>query len=100
MKARIHNVVQTIMGGNDVIKNKIVSYSFIVFLICMLTDCFKCEQSLDEIDVQQGAETVEQKDQDTLDNIEQVANGIEESDNDENSKTNQENEKEIVETIA
>jgi len=100
MKARIHNVVQTIMGGNDVSQNKIVRYSFIMFLIFMLSGCFKGEQSLDEIDVPQGAETVDQKDQDTLDNMEQVANDIEESDSDENSETNQENEEEIVETIA
>jgi len=96
MKARIHNVVQTIMGGNDVIKNNIVRYSFIVILIFMLTGCFKGEQSLEEIDVPQDAEAVDQTDQNSLeDDMVQAGNENEESEG------NAENEEEeIVETIA
>jgi len=96
MKARIHNVVQTIMGGNDVIRNNIVRYSFIVILIFMLTGCFKGEQSLEEIDVPQDAEAVDQTDQNSLeDDMVQAGNENEESEG------NAENEEEeIVETIA
>lgn len=96
MKARIHNVVQTIMGGNDVIRNNIVRYSFIVILIFMLTGCFKGEQSLEEIDVPQDAKAVDQTDQNSLeDDMVQAGNENEESEG------NAENEEEeIVETIA
>ncbi len=95
MKARIHNVVQTIMGGNNMFKNDIVRYSLILIFIFMLTGCFKGEQSLEEIDVPQDAEAVDGAEDESTEENEQV---IEEA---EESEESQENDaEEIIETIA
>lgn len=98
MMARIHNVVQTIMGGNDMFKSDIVRYSFIVIFIFMLTGCFKGEQSLEEIDIPQDAEAVDLAEDNSSEENEDATEENEDEAKDEESTENEE--EEIVETIA
>lgn len=87
--ARIHNVVQTIMGGNNMLKNNLVRCSLIVMFIFMLTGCFKGEQSLEEIDIPQGAEAVDQINSDSSEALDETAEENKESED-----------QEVIETIA
>lgn len=59
MMARIHRVVQTIMGGNNMHKNSMMLVSLMVILLITLTGCFKGEQSLEKIDAPKDAEAVD-----------------------------------------
>src|SRR5690625_3948993 len=92
MMARIHSVVQTIMGGNNMHISGIARWGLVVIFICILTGCVKGEQSLEEIDVPQDAEAVD------LDLTED--DSPEEDGKVEEDEESKEYEEEIIETIA
>lgn len=87
--ARIHRVVQTITGGDNMQKKGMMLVGFTLIFVLVLTGCFKGEQSLEKIDVPEDAEAVDQS-------------GSEDSmlDEDLDSEVEETTDESIIETVA
>lgn len=89
--ARIHRVVQTITGGDNMHKKGMMLVSFGMILVLVLTGCFKGEQSLEKIDVPEDAEAVDQSESE---------NGTLDEDSDDENEVEESTDEPISETVA